>query len=228
MAAETTQAKITHRLGSDAWTCFGVYRYTHPCRQCVCGHRIQNVFVIVREGDHGPAWGEYHELGSECIKFVAKTNPTLFGDLMRRKAEWEKVQRELKQQRIEDMLVDPECRRLRQNMRDFLTVAEFVSNEVYPSSFRRPTRLQQFCKRAGIEFNEQFWGEGRFAAGIYKARYEVIEQAQFDEAKAALLLAGIREKLVPLVEALRLEFSGKSDCFPGARAAKIIIGIDPK
>lgn len=225
MAAETTQAKITTRLGSDAWTCFGVYRYERACRQCVCGHRIQNVFVIVREGDHGPAWGDYHELGSECIKFVAKTNPTLFGDLMRRKAEWEKVQRELKRERIEDMLVDPECCRLRRNMQDFITVATFVSSEVYSSSFRRPTGLQHFCKRIGIEFSEQFWGEGRFAARIKNAQYEIIEQAQFDEAKAAQLLTGIREKLAPLAEALRLEFSGKSDSFPGARATKIILGI---
>ena len=98
---QSTQDTITAALRNevDTWQVFGVYEYGFPCRSCACGHKIQRTFVLCRKDDHGPAFGEMVELGSECIKFVAKVSPDLYQWLLTKKAEIERIQRQMKKQR---------------------------------------------------------------------------------------------------------------------------------
>ena len=118
---ESSQACIARALGREiaSWQVFGVYEYAWACRTCACGHSIAKTYVLVRKGDHGPAFGEMVEIGSECIKYVGKISPDLYTWLMGAKAEMERTQRRMRKARIEALREDPAFRVIARQLDQF-------------------------------------------------------------------------------------------------------------
>jgi hypothetical protein len=119
-----TQDHITACLsgGIDSWQVFGIYEYGWACQSCLCGHKIATCFVLIRKGDHGPAFGESVQLGSECIKFVQKSNPDLYKWLMTAKAEMDRTKRQMKKQREDEFHASPEWKALSTRMEAIMDI----------------------------------------------------------------------------------------------------------
>ena len=204
----STEDKIRARLGGDttSWTCFGVYDYARPCRTCVCGHSIQRAFVLVRKGDLGPAWGDHHELGSECIKFVGSVDKGLFGELMEKKAAWEKVQRQIKRERIEALRSDPELQHILTSIHEFVAIAGFCVGGVWGGGHCDVQRseLAKLCRAydviIGLEVYGLLYSFGEVAKSLRKRSegYALIEDARIDAGWAYKSLISMRPALLAL------------------------------
>lgn len=136
---QSTQDHITARLsgGLDAWQVFGIYEYAWACQNCLCGHKIATCFILIRKDDHGPAFGDMVQLGSECIKFVQKANPGLYKWLMTAKAEMDRIKRQMKKQREDEFHASPEWTALSAR----LSAARTILRLVEPDTFNGKTRL---------------------------------------------------------------------------------------
>ena len=144
---QSTQDKIEAALRNDvaSWQVFGCYEFAYPCRNCACGHAIQNVFVLCRKGDHGPDFGEMDEIGSECIKFVAKVSPDLYKWLLNEKAEMDRIKRQMKKKREDEFHASETWKELSRGLYALNTILRVFN----PSAFYGRTLLS-----LGINYNQ--------------------------------------------------------------------------
>ena len=226
---QSSQSKIAHALGSDisAWQVFGVYEYAWACRNCACGHNIATSIVLIRKGDHGPAFGEEIEIGTECIKYVRTLSPDLYTWMMTAKAEMDRIKRIKRAERVAALHVDPEYQALRTKLADFITVARLVSNLPSHTTYGVPFYIAR-CAKAGIEISVEsshlFANVGHQALYIAKHldSFDIIEDVRSEMACVEKLLPLLRAATEPCRSLLTVEFSAKTKYMPNFEGIRLL------